>query len=85
MKYLLVVVLVSTLIFAGLACEPGLRWEPGPTATPTLRPPQPGDPTATPAPTTSGIRYYRIRCYPGCHIVQKDPYTRAPKGYFESK
>jgi len=80
MKRLLVIVLVVVLLFTGIACEVGLDLKPGPTATPTLRPPQPGDPTPTPAPTTSGIRYYRIRCYPGCHEVQKNPYTSYPKG-----
>ena len=80
MKRLFIVVLVAVLVFVGLACQPGLSMKPGPTATPTLRPPQPGDPTPTPNPTTSGIRYYRIRCYPGCHEVQKNPYTRNPGG-----
>jgi len=86
MKQLLVIVLVvALLLLAVIGCEPGLQTKPGPTATPTLRPPQPGDPTPTPAPTTSGVRYYRIRCYPGCHAVQKNPYTRAPSGYFEGQ
>lgn len=82
MRRLVIIVLVVSLLFIGIACAevPGLK--PGPTATPTLQPPRPGDPTPTPVgPYTSGIRYYRIRCYPGCHPVQKNPYTRWPKGY----